>query len=1452
MKHTYLLPLLLLALPASGPAILRPAAPSGRVAEPTAGSLAGRSRGGIPADTSRGALASVMADVRHRSLFLSTDAKTGTLTAGNYAQHLAATFGPTSYTVAAPTQGGAAPAWQVRFALRGIGRAGAPGLALAAGPAEPATHEEHTSYPHPAFAVDYDNTPAGVRQTFRLAERPAGTGPVAVRLHLATALHAQPAGSGALVFTDGRRRAPVLRYDSLQAWDATGRVLPAHLRLDGPTALALVVDDADATYPVTIDPLASTAGTTLTGQNAGDTFATSVALVGDLNGDGYGELAVGAPAFSAGAGCVYIYRGSSTGLVPTATTQLLGSGTDNYGTSVAGAGDFNGDGYADLLVGAPGYSGGRGVAYIYGGGTTFFTNPLANAAGTAGFTNARGGTSVAGAGDVNGDGYDDYAFGGPAFNSDAGSVSIVFGNAGLSAATSTALTGGAAGYRLGVSLTGLGDTNGDGYADLAVGAPGVSSALVVRGANSTLFSGFSAFYLTPTGGSTAGTSVAGPGDVNGDGLADVLLGAPGAGTSGSVYLFVGSAGLSGTSVQDAVFSTTTPGESFGTAVAGAGDINGDGYADFVVGAPAYAANKGRVYVSLGRAVLANISNTPQIIDGATAGDRFGSSVSGGDANCDGYGDVLVGAPAYSSSTGRAYAYYGSPAALLASSSLSLANPNNAVNDNFGISVASAGDVNGDGYGDVIIGAYGTSSLRGSAYLYLGSATGLGTAAGTTAGTYQRLDSPNNAANDYFGWSVAGAGDVNGDGYADVLIGAYGTSNRGSAYLYLGSATGLGTTAGTTAGTYQRRDEPGIGGFNFFGYSVAGAGDVNGDGYADVVIGAYGAGTGGSSYLYLGSATGLGTTAGTTAGTYQRRDDPNSASGDNFGRSVAGAGDVNGDGFADVLVGAYGTDNAGTNRGSTYLYLGSATGLGTAAGTAAGTYQRLNNPANVDNDSFGWSVAGAGDVNGDGYADALIGAFGPGAGGSAYLCLGSATGLGTTAGSTAGTNQRLDNPNSTSGDNFGRSGAGTGDVNGDGYADVLIGAEGTDNGGANRGSAYLCLGSATGLGTTAGTTAGTYQRLDDPANVDSDNFGISGAGAGDVNGDGYGDIIIGAYGTSGNRGSAYLYRGNQGEARAGGLRLYNTDLSSPISASNRPNTQFGIGLTARNPAGRIRARLVWEVVRPATSFSNPTSLPTSTAYSGRGAWTALPASGTAPELKALVAKTGRASRVRARLEYASSPLPATTPPNGVGGPASRVRYGPWTYVAAQQLGQSSSAATPLPVELTYFTATAEDSRAVRLAWATASEKNSLAFEVERSTNGETFARITTVAAAGSSSAPRHYELLDARLPNGATMLYYRLRQVDLDGTFSYSPVRAVAGSGKPTAGLLLFPNPTSGAATLTGAEPGTAVMVFDALGRKVTSATADATGTAGLVLPAGLPTGVYVVRTGNKALRLTVE
>ena len=182
---------------------------------------------------------------------------------------------------------------------------------------------------------------------------------------------------------------------------------------------------------------------------------------------------------------------------------------------------------------------------------------------------------------------------------------------------------------------------------------------------------------------------------------------------------------------------------------------------------------------------------------------------------------------------------------------------------------------------------------------------------------------------------------------------------------------------------------------------------------------------------------------------------------------------------------------------------------------------------------------------------------------------------------------------------------------------------------------------------------------------------------------------------------------------------------------------------------------------------------------------------------------------------------------------------------------SNAANPLPVELTAFSAQSQGADAL-LRWTTASEKNNDRFEVEASADGRSFRRIGTVPGAGSSSQAHEYQLLDPAIARyAASLVYYRLRQVDADGTFAYSPVRTVAVTGP--AGLALFPNPTTArGATLTGAQPGTTVTMYDAVGRRVLAITADATGTATLQLPDGLATGVYLVRTGAKALRLTVE
>ncbi len=383
----------------------------------------------------------------------------------------------------------------------------------------------------------------------------------------------------------------------------------------------------------------------------------------------------------------------------------------------------------------------------------------------------------------------------------------------------------------------------------------------------------------------------------------------------------------------------TIGTTFGASVATAGDVNGDGYSDVIVGAARYYSDTGRVYVYLGAAN--GLSPTPTFTaTGETLGSYFGISVgTAGDVNGDGYADVIVGARGYLSNTGRAYVYLGSPTGLSATPAFTATGE--AMNNDFGNSVATAGDVNGDNYSDIVIGAplYSASGLSsGRVYVYAGSANGL-----SATPVYTATAQPFQLS--IFGTSVGPAGDVNGDGYADIIIGAvlYG----GGAYVYLGSSSFMSITPVFTA----------TGGTNSeFGLSLGTAGDVNADGYADVIIGASGPITDtGHAYLYLGSATGPSITSVITL--------TGQAAGDGFGVTVATAGDVNGDGYADVIV----VDGYISATGRANVFLGSATGL-----SAAPTFIATGEAAF---DAFGLSAAIAGDVNGDGYSDIIVGAPG---------------------------------------------------------------------------------------------------------------------------------------------------------------------------------------------------------------------------------------------------------------------------------------------------------------------------------------------------------------------------------------------------------------------------------------------------------------------------------------------
>ncbi|HEX8326445.1 MAG TPA: zinc-dependent metalloprotease family protein [Hymenobacter sp.] len=180
------------------------------------------------------------------------------------------------------------------------------------------------------------------------------------------------------------------------------------------------------------------------------------------------------------------------------------------------------------------------------------------------------------------------------------------------------------------------------------------------------------------------------------------------------------------------------------------------------------------------------------------------------------------------------------------------------------------------------------------------------------------------------------------------------------------------------------------------------------------------------------------------------------------------------------------------------------------------------------------------------------------------------------------------------------------------------------------------------------------------------------------------------------------------------------------------------------------------------------------------------------------------------------------------------------------------AGPLPVELTRFTAEAQGSAAL-LEWTTASEKNNTGFAVEASADGTTFRRVAWVAGKGNSTSPTPYQFTDGALPTYAgPTVYYRLRQIDADGTESFSPVRTVAVPAGVAARLQVWPNPARGAVSVGGIAPGKAVQLIDLTGRVLLSAVLPADGPLQLQLPSGLAPGLYVVRSGGQSQRLVVE
>ncbi|MFZ1320679.1 MAG: FG-GAP-like repeat-containing protein, partial [Ignavibacteria bacterium] len=567
------------------------------------------------------------------------------------------------------------------------------------------------------------------------------------------------------------------------------------------------------------------------GHQANSQFGYSISSAGDVNGDGYDDIIVGAPYYNTNAGRAYIYFG---GLIMNTVADLIftGSANDFLGNAVSSAGDVNGDGYSDVIVGANGYSSNSGRVYIYFGGAVM--NIVADVTITGGAVNLNLGAAVSTAGDVNGDGYSDVIVGSFGLLSNMGVASIYYGGSSMNNVPDVTMIGEAAGNFFGISVSSAGDVNGDGYSDAIVGAYGHNSNigrtyiffggapmngiadLILSGEAVSNFFGFSA--------STAG-------DVNGDGYSDVIVGAYGnSSNTGRAYIFYGGASMN--NIPDVIMSGEASGNQFGRSVSEAGDINGDGYSDIIVGAWNYFSATGRSYIYFGGILMNSITDVT--INGEATTNQFGWSVSSaGDVNGDGYSDLVIGANGYSGTTGRVYVFdYFLKNEIVQDYYMTGASSN----DRFGLAISSA-DVNGDGYSDVIVGASGFSGGKGRVYIYLGGDIQDTVADITMAGTVNTTR---------IGHSVSSAGDLNGDGYSDVIIGMFGGSLAyGNAYILFGGISMDSIVDVTLYGETSSSQ---------FGASVSGAGDVNGDGYSDVIVGANNFSPDGKAYIYFGGAT----------------------------------------------------------------------------------------------------------------------------------------------------------------------------------------------------------------------------------------------------------------------------------------------------------------------------------------------------------------------------------------------------------------------------------------------------------------------------------------------------------------------------------------------------------------------------------------------------------------------
>lgn len=682
--------------------------------------------------------------------------------------------------------------WQVAFRLKGIGRS-----AIQWQPEEQYAIS-HTAnqllYKYDNIYIEYINNSDGLRQNFLVNRKMPGDGALKVTIEPATELQPRLLNSNSLAFFNSDNKM-LLAYEDLHVWDATHKALPAAMRYSN-GFLTIEVDDSEATYPVTIDPLNKTPEWTTsadglisgltTVQLHASLYGYAVTGLGDVNGDGYGDAAISAPALTdifsgtgslASVGAVFVFYGSPAGLstIPAKTLQpntaVAGA---LFGTSVD-AGDVTGDGINDIIVGAPldsytttaagliptNVTVKAGKVYVYPGGNTAAANP----------TN-----------------FIEIKLQGTGFFS-TGIANILLSNVSVNAL-------------FGFSVAATGDLNGDNKSDIVVGAPGFMGVDLSAVQNGAAFVYYSNNLTTTT----------------------------------PVQLETPTLSLLGLSLP-----ILHNGLLFGFSVDGAGDYNNDGYLDVVAGAPAgvdlsslsgiatgqILSGTAHVYFGTGSGVNNNVGTTLKPTSGSLLGNAanlFGYKVKGlksvdGNRN----GSLAIGAPTggllpnaltltIQSGNVHIFKKKSSPGSSATSDQV-LESPRSTglltilntldLNVLFGAAIDNAYDVNCDGYADLVVGeplSSGATLLQlqahavgGSAYVFLGNSNGTFniTPPYTASATYGSEFLSVNAVS-LFGYSVAGVPYVRGIGSSPrILVGSPAAAlDFDNTVLNLGSTMGI--------------------------------------------------------------------------------------------------------------------------------------------------------------------------------------------------------------------------------------------------------------------------------------------------------------------------------------------------------------------------------------------------------------------------------------------------------------------------------------------------------------------------------------------------------------------------------------------------------------------------------------------------------------------------------------